>query len=73
MTAEEEDKFLGPFIEEAPLGGIVEVREIKEAFDARIGSVVPKSTIYRLLNRHGWRKIAPGKKHPNSDPGMQDE
>lgn len=73
MTAEEEDEFLRPFIEKAPQGGIVEIREIKEAFEARIGAMVPKSTIYRLLNRHGWRKIAPGKKHPKSDPILQEE
>lgn len=73
MTAEEEEAFLHPFVEKAPQGGIVEIQEIKQAFEERIGATVPKSTIYRLLNRHGWRKIAPGKKHPKSDPVLQEE
>ena len=73
MTAEEEEEFLQPFVEKAPQGGIVEIREIKQAFEARIGATVPKSTIYRLLNRHGWRKIAPGKKHPKGNPVLQEE
>lgn len=28
---------------------------------------VPKSTIYRLLHRPGWRKRAPRGKHPEGD------
>ena len=73
MTAEEEEEFLRPFREKAPQGGIVEIREIKEAFETRIGATIPKSTIYRLLNRHGWRKVSPGKRHPKSDPVLQEE
>ena len=73
MTSEEEEEFLRPFREKSPQGGIVEIREIKKAFEDRIGALIPKSTIYRLLRRHGWRKIAPGKKHPKSDPVLQEE
>jgi transposase len=73
MTVEEEEEFLRPFREKTPQGGIVEIGEIKEAFEARIGATIPKSTIYRLLKRHGWRKVSPGKKHPKSDPVLQEE
>lgn len=73
MTAEEEEEFLRPFREKSPQGGMVEIREMKEAFETRIGAPIPKSTIYRLLKRHGWRKITPGKKHPKSDPVLQEE
>lgn len=31
------------------------MRELKEAFEARVGVVVHKTTIYRLLERHGAR------------------
>jgi hypothetical protein len=31
------------------------------------------STTYRLLARHGWRKVQPDTKHPKSDPALQDE
>lgn len=73
MTLEEEKTFLRPFQEKAPGGGIVEIQEIKKAFENHVGTSVPKSTIYRMLNRHGWRKVAPGKKHPKSDPILQEE
>ena len=73
MTAEEERTFLLPFKKTAPSGGMVEIGRIREAFEAHVGEQVPKSTIYRLLRRHGWRKIMPRKKHPKSDPTKQDE
>lgn len=73
MTPEEEQAFLRPFTKTAPSGGMVEIGRIKEAFETRVGEPVPKSTIYRLLRRHAWRKIMPRKKHPKSDPAKQDE
>lgn len=30
------------------------------------------STVYAMLHRHGWRKLAPDKQHPQSDPAAQD-
>jgi transposase len=73
MTPEEERAFLSPFKKTAPSGGMVEIGRIKEAFEALVGEQVPKSTIYRLLRRHGWRKIMLRKKHPKSDPAKQAE
>jgi hypothetical protein len=29
--------------------------------------------VYRLLERHGWRKVAPDTHHPKSDPAAQEE
>jgi 5-formyltetrahydrofolate cyclo-ligase len=34
---------------------------------AKIGHEVDDSTIYRLLNRHGWRKLMPRPRHPQAD------
>jgi hypothetical protein len=39
----------------------------------RLGRSIPLSTTYRLLARHGWRKIQPDTKHPKSDPAVQEE
>jgi transposase len=72
MTLEEEQAFLRPFAKTAPSGGIVETGRIKEAFEAHVGERVPTSTIYRLLRRHGWRKVTPRKRHPKSDPAKQE-
>lgn len=73
MTPDEEQAFLAPFFSLAEGGGILVVAPIQAAYERVIGRKVPESTVYRLLARHGWRKIAPGKGHPKSDPAAQEE
>lgn len=38
-----------------------------------MGHQVHKSTVYRLLQRHQWRKIKPRPRHPNTDPEEQEK
>lgn len=71
MTPEEEAAFLAPFFEQAKTGGILVVAPIKAAYEEALGRKVPDSTVYRLLARHGWRKIAPRPRHPKGDPQAQ--
>jgi transposase len=61
-----EAELLAPFIECAKAGQMVEVSEILAAYEARIGRSTEKDhgRIYRVLERHGWRKIMPRSKHP---------
>jgi len=73
LTPAEEAIFLAPFLEKAKEGGILVVSEIKEALDARLGRQVSLASVYNLLHRHNWRKLAPDKRHPKSDPATQDE
>jgi len=46
-------------------GGVVEIGKVHKLFQEKVGSKVAKYTAYRLLHRHGWRKIAPRSYHPN--------
>jgi transposase len=39
----------------------------------KLGQPVKASVVYRLLARHGWRKVAPDTRHPKSDPEAQAE
>ena len=32
-----------------------------------MGKAVPNSTIYRMLERHDWRKVVPRPRHPKAD------
>lgn len=73
MTIEEEREFLSQWIEKAAAGGVLTVPPIHAALVERLGHDTPMSTTYRLLARHGWRKVQPDTKHPKSDPAMQDE
>ena len=57
LTLEEEQHFLAPFFARAQTGEIATTAEIQQAFEAHVGHEVDDSTIYRLLNRHGWRKM----------------
>lgn len=71
VTLEEEQAFLAPFFSRAEHGEIATAGEIKRAFEAQIGHEVHKSTISRLLKRHGWRKPVPRPSHPKASPEAQ--
>ncbi len=72
MSVEAERAFLAPFFEQAKEGGILVVAPLKTAYKQALGRKVPDSTVYRLLARHGWRKIAPRPRHPKADPERQE-
>ena len=59
LSVEEEKEFLAPFFAHAESGEIATALQVKLAFEARVGHEVEESTIYRLLDRHGWRKLMP--------------
>lgn len=71
MTPEQEAAFLQPFVEAGDAGGILEVGDIHEALCRRAGRPVHRSAVYKLLRRHGWRKIAPRPHHPKADKEAQ--
>ncbi|NTU41652.1 MAG: winged helix-turn-helix domain-containing protein [Nitrospirales bacterium] len=73
MSLEEEQEFLAPFLGKAAKGGILVVSEIKKMLDERLGRRTALASTYNLLHRHGWRKLAPDKRHPKSDPDAQEE
>lgn len=73
MSLEEEREFLAPFLESAANGGVLVVGQIKAALDQRLGRKAALASAYNLLHRHGWRKLAPDKHHPQSDPIAQDD
>lgn len=73
LTIEEEKEFLKPFFEKAEKGQIATTAKIKEALEQNIGHSVAESTVYRLLNRHGWRKIVPRPAHPKTNKEEQEE
>lgn len=72
MTLEQEIHFLSRFFDQASEGGVLIVSDIKRAYEAEVGQTVAKTTIYRILERHDWRKIMPRPKHPKSDATAQE-
>jgi len=73
MTLEEERVFLEPWLKLAAQGSLLVVSPLRAALAERVGHPVKASLIYRLLARHGWRKVAPDTRHPKSDPAAQED
>jgi transposase len=71
LSAEQEQQLLAPFISRAEAGGMLNVAEVQQAFQQRVGKEVAPSTIYRLLDRHGWRKVVPRPRHPKANVQAQ--
>lgn len=47
------------------------IAEIGQAWRERSGQQVARSTIVRLLERQGWRKVVPRLRHPKADLAAQ--
>ena len=60
MPIEEEKAFLDRWTAQAERGGVLVVAPIHAALEKKIGRPVARSTVYRMLARHGWRKVDPG-------------
>jgi transposase len=71
LTVEEEARLLQGFFPGAEEGRLLEVSRVKQAYEQAVGRAVPKSTVYRMLARHGWRKLAPRPRHPQADATRQ--
>ena len=64
MSIDEEKAFLGAYRERAEQGQMLDVREIAAAYEKKVGHRIGKGQIYRVLQRHGWRKVMPRSRHP---------
>ena len=64
LSTEEEKDLLSEIEKKAIKGGVVEIGKVHKLFEEKVGAKVAKNTAYRLLHRHGWRKIAPRPYHP---------
>lgn len=73
LTRAQEAEFLKPFLDSAKSGGILVVGQIKQALDRRLKREVALASAYNLLHRHGWRKLAPDKRHPKADVAAQED
>jgi transposase len=60
LTLEQERAFLQPFLARAARGEMATVAEIQRAYEEEAKQPVAPSTIYRLLERHGWQQRGAG-------------
>jgi transposase len=64
MTLAEEKALLDHFAEAAGAGEMLNIHDLKAAYEKAIGHETSNSTIYNLLARHDWRKLMPRPFHP---------
>ena len=71
MSLEEERSFLAPWAQRSADGAMLVVGPLRAALAQELSHPVAHSVVYRLLERHGWRKVAPDTRHPKSDSQVQ--
>lgn len=64
MGYEQETEILNGFKAEAESGKMLIVSDIQAAYEKKLGREVHNSVIYRMLERHQWRKVMPRGRHP---------
>jgi len=64
ISYEEEAKMLAEYAVKAEAGQMVEVSQIKAAYEKKVGHAISSGQIYYVLKRHEWRKIKPRSRHP---------
>jgi transposase len=71
MTLAEEKALLAHFAKTAGAGEMLNIHDLKRAYEDMIGHETSKSTVYDLLARHRWRKLMPRPHHPERDVEAQ--
>lgn len=64
LSYAEEAAFLETYQQKAESGQMLSVQEIAVAYEKKVGHKIGNGQIYRVLHRHGWRKLMPRSKHP---------
>jgi transposase len=72
MTLEEEEALLKQFAKAAGAGELLNIHDLKAAYEKEIGHPTSNSTIYNLLARHDWRKLMPRPFHPDRNLKAQE-
>ena len=71
ITVAEERVLLARFAKAAGAGEMLNIHDLKAAYEKAIGHETSNSTVYNLLARHGWRKLMPRPFHPKRDIAAQ--
>src|SRR5207245_6466040 len=71
MTLAEERALLDRFAKAAGAGEMLNIHDLKAAYEEAIGHPTSNSTVYNLLHRHQWRKLMPRPFHPKRDLAAQ--
>jgi transposase len=59
------------FLRQSAKGQVSTGTQIKPALEKAIGQRIHKTTVYRILQRHQWRKVVPRPRHPQASAEEQ--
>ena len=71
LSWSEEQTLLQSFYLRAGKGEIITAKKIYKNICEQLGKEVSLDYVYRLMHRHGWRKIGPRSRHPKTNPEDQ--
>jgi transposase len=72
LTIAQEEELLKPFEEQSRSGTLIVAGKVKKAYEEKIGREVAESTVYRMLDRHDFRKITPYRRHKKANKQEQE-
>jgi hypothetical protein len=70
---EREAAILDEVLAKAAKGGVVVVPPLKSKVEEKLGKTICLATLYNLLHRHGFRKLAPDTRHPKGDEKARED
>ena len=73
MSVAKEKALLAQFAKAAGAGEMLNIHDLKAAYEKAIGHPTSDSTVYKLLHRHGWRKLMPRPFRPKRDLRAQND
>jgi len=71
MPADAEQALLADFAKQAMAGDVTTAKQLHAELSRRIGRDVSLAYVYKLLHRHGWRKLGPRPRHVKADHAAQ--
>jgi transposase len=72
LSVEQEQALVDKFLKKSALGQVSTGSQIKPALEKAVGQRVHRTTVYRLLQRHHWRKVVPRPRHPQASVAEQE-
>ena len=71
LSLEPEQALVAKFLQQSAKGRVSTGPQFQPAVEKAVGRRVHKTTVYRLLKRHQWRKIVPRPRHPQASADEQ--
>ena len=72
LSWQEEEAFLEQWHRRAAEGQVLTVHDLHQQLCEQVARKVSLAYVYRLLHRHGWRKMGPRPQHPKRRPEVQE-